>query len=159
MWPCQYHLSNHLQKKNKNANLLFISINKKKCKARGMLHGNVPNLPFQKDGNLAKESCMVENLRGDLRWKRLQGQWISSCLKSGFSGIYYFRISPNVLQCIFCKLPGLSLGPKQIQCSNVLFCECQEINFCIEIHSNYLADFVQFDVQYICQKDLVSLQN
>ena len=31
-----------------------------------------------------------------------------SCLKSRFSWIYYFRISPIVLQCIFCQLSGLS---------------------------------------------------
>ena len=86
----------------------------------------------------------------------------SPCLKSGFSGIYYFRISPNVLQCIsvnFLDWARPKADDTPIQCSNVPFFECQEINFCIEIHSNYLAGFIQFDVQYICKKGLGSLQN
>ena len=91
-----------------------------------------------------------------------QVETIARTVNLGFTRIYYFRISPNVLQCIsvnFLDWARPKADDTPIQCSNVPFFECQEINFCIEIHSNYLAGFIQFDVQYICKKGLGSLQN
>ena len=88
-----------------------------------------------------------------------------SCIKSGFRRIYLFGISPKVLQCIFSQLSGLSEAERgwyanPMQCSNVLFSECQEINSCIarSIQITWLGTS-NFYVQHICLKDLVCREN
>ena len=68
-----------------------------------------------------------------------------SCLKSRFSWIYYFRISPVVLQCVFCQFSGLSEAEGRWYANSMQLCPFlwMQRNLFLhrfEIHSNHLAE-------------------
>ena len=86
-----------------------------------------------------------------------------SCLKSRFSWIYYFRISPVVLQCVFCQFSGLSEAEGRWYANSMQLCPF------LWMQRN---QFLQQDPfkspgwtsnltgkQYICQRDLVCREN
>ena len=63
-----------------------------------------------------------------------------SCLKSRFSISGFLRLFCSVFSVSFLDWVKPKGDDMPIQCNSVLFSECKEINFCIRIHSNHLAE-------------------